>query len=70
VWSTCTAGYASFVIEPEQHSFCANAASALRLSYAADVSTMQIKLTWDNIPYTPFKITDSLTEFKKCILKL
>jgi len=47
VWSTRTAGYASFVIEPEQHSFCANAASALPLSYAADVSIMQIKLKWD-----------------------
>jgi hypothetical protein len=37
VWSTCTAGYASFVIEPEQHGFCASTASELSLSYAADV---------------------------------
>ena len=70
VWSTCTAGYASFVTEPEQHSFCANAASALPLIYAAYVSIMQIKLKWDNIPYTPFKITDNLTEFKKMYIKI
>jgi hypothetical protein len=59
------AGCASFVTEPEQHSFCANAASALPLRYSANVSIMQIMLKWDDIPYTPFKITDTLTEVKK-----
>jgi hypothetical protein len=58
-------GYASFVIKPEKHSFCANAALALRLRYSAHVAIMQIMFKWDNIPHTKFEITDTLTEIKK-----